>query len=87
MIEPTEREEIMQIVTSWMEQGIEQGIERERKSLILRLLTRRVGPVPNRLTTTIQSLSLDQLEALGEALLDFTGLADVEAWLQQHPPT
>jgi hypothetical protein len=105
-IEPTEREGIMQIVTSWMEQGIEQGIERgieqgiergieqgiERgieqgeRSLILRLLTRRVGPVPDRLTTNLQLLSLDQLEALGEALLDFTGLADVEAWLERHPP-
>jgi predicted transposase YdaD len=82
-IEPTEREGIMQIVTSWMEQGIEQG----ERSLILRQLTRRVGPVPDRLTATIQSLSLTQLDALGEALLDFTGLADVEVWLQRHCPT
>ncbi len=30
----------------------------------------------------IQSLSLEQLEALGEALLDFSTLADLEGWLQ-----
>jgi hypothetical protein len=29
----------------------------------------------------LDTLTLPQLEALGEALLDFTELADLEAWL------
>ncbi|BAY91135.1 hypothetical protein FDUTEX481_09460 [Tolypothrix sp. PCC 7601] len=29
----------------------------------------------------IESLSLEQLENLGEALLDFTSMADLDAWL------
>lgn len=37
----------------------------------LRLLNRRCGP-------------LDELEALAEALLDFTGPADLSNWLVQH---
>jgi hypothetical protein len=41
-LEETEREGIMQIVTSWMEQGLQRGLAQER-SLILRLLSRRVG--------------------------------------------
>jgi len=32
----------------------------------------------------IQALPLDQLEALAEALLDFTGSADLAAWLADH---
>ena len=32
----------------------------------------------------IQALPLQQLEALAEALLDFTGPADLAAWLAAH---
>jgi hypothetical protein len=32
----------------------------------------------------ITGLRLEQLEALGEALLDFTGPADLERWLQEQ---
>jgi len=79
-IEATEREGIMEIVTSWMEQGIERG----ERSLVLRLLTRRVGELPEALRSPLDSLSLEQLEALGEALLDFSMIADLEHWLQTH---
>ena len=78
----------MQIVTSWMEQGIEQGLEQGRqreKSLILRLLTQRVGQLPPAVVSQVDQLSITQLEDLGEALLDFLQLADLETWLQDHP--
>jgi predicted transposase YdaD len=89
-LEKSEQVGVMQIVTSWMEQGIEQGIERgiERgieqgeRSLILRLLTRRIGEVSPDLRSQIQSLSLKQLEALGEALLDFSQPGDLVNWLR-----
>jgi predicted transposase YdaD len=97
-LEESEQVGVMQIVTSWMEQGIEQGIERgieqgieqgiERgieqgeRSLILRLLTRRIGEVSPNLRSQIQSLSLKQLEALGEALLDFSQPDDLVNWLR-----
>ncbi len=84
-LEEREREGIMQITTSWLEQGIEQGIEqgvqREAKSLIFRLLNRRVGELPERVRSQIEVLPLAELEALAEALLDFSGLPDLEAWL------
>ncbi|MEB3178440.1 MAG: DUF4351 domain-containing protein [Nostocaceae cyanobacterium] len=84
-IEPRQQEEVMQIVTSWMEEGIEQGLERGKKQeavlLILRLLNRRVGVLTPQLQERIQSLSTTQLEDLAEALLDFTTVADLEAWL------
>ncbi|MBC7972164.1 MAG: DUF4351 domain-containing protein [Verrucomicrobia bacterium] len=82
-LEPPERENIMEIVTSWMEQGIEQGIERER-SLILRQLTRKVGTLPDAVRSRVEALAITQLESLGEALLDFSSLSDLEVWLAEN---
>jgi hypothetical protein len=74
----------MQIVTSWMEEGIQQGLEQgkqqEAVALILRQLNRRVGSLTPQLQERIQSLSTSKLEDLGEALLDFNSIADLEAW-------
>jgi predicted transposase/invertase (TIGR01784 family) len=67
-------------------EGIAEGEQRGRtegeRSLILRLLTRKFGPLPTSVEAQVQALALPQLEALGEALLDFAALADVTAWLQ-----
>ena len=73
----------MQIVTSWMEQGLTQGMAQGERSLILRQLTRRLGEVPEDLRSRIAELTLDQLDALGEALLDFPTLEDLTNWLRE----
>ncbi|MGF1991417.1 MAG: Rpn family recombination-promoting nuclease/putative transposase, partial [Nostoc sp. ZfuVER08] len=52
-----------------LEQGRKQGREVEARSLIFRQLTKRVGELPQQLRQRIESLSLQQLENLGEALL------------------
>ncbi|MEH2303191.1 MAG: DUF2887 domain-containing protein [Nostoc sp.] len=65
--------------------GQEIGREEEARSLILKLLNRKVGAIPDQLQTQIQALSLEQLEGLGEALLDFSAIADLEGWLQGQP--
>ncbi len=64
--------------------GVQRGRQDEARSLVLRQLTRRVGELPEALRSPLDSLSLDQLEALGEALLDFSTIADLEHWLQTH---
>jgi predicted transposase YdaD len=64
------------------QEGIEKGIERQR-SLILRLLNRQVGKLSKQQKSSIDRLSLDQLEGLNEALLDFDTIADVESWLNE----
>ena len=64
-----------------LQQGIQQGLQQEGKSLVLRLLHRRVGTVPTDLVAQVEVLPLSQLEALGEALLDFKGLEDLVQWL------
>lgn len=60
----------------------EEGREEEARSLILRQLTRRVGELPQQVRERIETLCLEQLENLGEALLDFTSMADLQAWLE-----
>jgi hypothetical protein len=54
-------------------------------TVTLRLLSRRCGPLSEASTARIQSLlSLDQLQALAEALLDFRAPADLAAWMEDH---
>jgi len=93
----------MEIVTSWMEEGIEQGLQqglhegRERglqqglqqgeQNLVLRQLTHRFGELPADVQARIGALAIDQLEQLGEALLDFKTLADLTNWFEQHAKT
>ena len=55
-------------------------LDRQR-TMLLRLLPRTVGEVPDDLQATINQLSLENLEALNEIFLDFTGLDDLVNWL------
>lgn len=56
--------------------------EARQRSLILRLLTRRIGVVPENQTDRIQALSIENLELLAEDLLDFQNLEDLTAWFK-----
>jgi heme oxygenase len=51
------------------------------KALVLKLLTRKLGNLSPELIARVSGLSLERLEALGEALLDFQGVGDLEQWL------
>jgi hypothetical protein len=66
-----------------LEQGLEQGLQHER-SLILRLLSRRVGTLSSEVRSQVESLSMEQLESLGEALLDFTNSDDLDRWIRSQ---
>lgn len=71
-------------VKEGIEQGIEQGSRQAAKMIILRQLTRRVGELNNIVRSQINELSLVQLEALGEVLLDFSQVSDLVHWLEQQ---
>lgn len=81
-IEPEEQEEVMQIVTSWMRTGIEQGKHEGELSIVMRLLKRKVGELDPELEERVKGLSMTQLEELSEALLDFSNLEDLTTWLR-----
>jgi hypothetical protein len=76
-IDSPEREEVMQIVTSWMQQGIEQGT----RMLVLRQLDRRFGQLSQAQHDRISTLNSEQLDQMAIALLDFSTIEDLESWL------
>ncbi|WP_009632174.1 DUF4351 domain-containing protein [Synechocystis sp. PCC 7509] len=51
------------------------------KTLVFKLLTRKLGSLSLEITAKVSNLSLERLEALGESLLDFTSITDLETWL------
>jgi predicted transposase YdaD len=64
-------------------EGLEIGLQQE-KALVIKQLTRKLGSVSPQNQTKVSALSIDRVESLGEALLDFNSLADLEAWLSQN---
>lgn len=64
-------------------QEIKEEAEQRERSLILRLLTRRVGELPQEMRSSVENLSLEKLENLSEALLDFVSIADLQLWLEE----
>ena len=91
------REDLMEIATipakdlrhtrvaqEWIEEGRLEGAAQGEAKVMLRQLNRRCGPLADVTTARIQALPLKQLEALAEALLDFSGPADLAAWLEEH---
>jgi predicted transposase/invertase (TIGR01784 family) len=70
-------------------EGREEGRLAERslilarqRTMLLRLLPRTVGELPEDAKTQIARLPLEKLETLNEVFLDFTGLADLVDWLR-----
>jgi hypothetical protein len=70
---PQERENVMEITTSWMEQG--------ERTLVIKQLTRKLGNLSPELLARVNSLNIDRLEALAEDLLDFKQVGDLERWM------
>jgi hypothetical protein len=62
---------------------IEQGIEQGERTILLRLLTRKLGNLPDTTRTQIEALSGTQVEALADALLGLDTLANLDNWLAQ----
>lgn len=98
-IEPEERELIMQLSPLYLEKiqaaervGEAKGEARGEARMVMRQLNRRFGDASDRFAVgvaspwenRIQQLEIARLEELGEALLDFTSLADLEVWFTQN---
>jgi predicted transposase YdaD len=62
----------------------QEAMEEGETRLLLRLLSKRFGKISDRSIQTINKLSLEQLEDLGEALLDFSVIKNLDNWLQSH---
>lgn len=65
-------------------EGRQEGKQEAERNLILRLLQRRCGELSPLLREQVMGLALPQLDALGEALLEFRHVPDLEQWLVVH---
>jgi predicted transposase/invertase (TIGR01784 family) len=61
----------------------QEALAEEAEKLVVKQLNRRIGEIPQNLTERIQELPLNDMESLGEALLDFQSLSDLVSWLER----
>jgi len=66
-----------------VQEGIQLGKQVGESRLVLRLLTKKFGEL-GKIEQRIAFLSSEQLEALGDALLDFAKIDDLENWLKAN---
>ncbi len=62
-------------------QGRVEGRVEEARALVIRQLTRKLGNVSPNLLAKIEALPVERVESLGEDLLDFTSIVNLEQWL------
>ncbi|MBA3922078.1 MAG: DUF4351 domain-containing protein [Nostocaceae cyanobacterium] len=63
------------------QEGRQEGRQEGEQYLIICQLHRRLGEIDSSLIEQVRGLSSEQLEVLGEALLDFSTVTDLQAWL------
>jgi hypothetical protein len=84
-----EQEQVMEIVTSWMEkglvQGLEQGLQKGRREgelkLLLRFLIQRMGTISSLVQAQVRGLTEPQIEQLSDVLPTLTTSDDLAHWL------
>jgi hypothetical protein len=82
-----DQEIVMNLSTAyveWEQKTLEQGEQRGEKRLIIRQINKRFDVIPDALIEQIHQLSIEQLELLGEAFLDFSTMTDLEQWLENR---
>jgi Domain of unknown function (DUF4351)/Putative transposase, YhgA-like len=70
---------LMQGLLRGREEGLHQGLEHERISM-LRLLRRKIGTLSPEAETAVRGLTRERLDALVDALLDFSSPDDLTRW-------
>jgi predicted transposase YdaD len=85
-------EDIMQesvIYQDILQKGEARGEVRGQVHTIMRILNRRLGEIDSSLVEQIKILTIEKLNALTEALLEFSEVTDLVTWLnrQKNPPS
>jgi hypothetical protein len=92
-VKPEEvRKKVMNLTNPFIElgreegfqQGRQQGIQQGEVELVLKLLGRRLGPLSSAQEKAVRKLQIPKIEALGEALLDFSSCTDLARWLRTN---
>jgi predicted transposase/invertase (TIGR01784 family) len=64
------------------QEGLQEGRQEGEADLLIRILTRRFGNLTDNQKEKVRSLSIPELESLGEALFDFQSISDLEKWFE-----
>jgi predicted transposase YdaD len=70
-----------EVVAVGRQEGLQAGLLAGEADLILRQLTRKYGTLTPEVNQQIKALTIAELGDLGEALLDFVEMSDLENWL------
>jgi predicted transposase/invertase (TIGR01784 family) len=76
------QEGVQQGLQEGVQQGLQEGVQQGEASALLRILKHRCGELSIDRQNQVRSLSIEQLESLADVLLDFTGITDLDNWLQ-----
>jgi len=68
-----------------LEEGEQRGELKGKQELIIKQLSRRFGELHSSLIKQVKALDIKALEELGEVLLDFSTITDLEQWLESRP--
>jgi hypothetical protein len=82
-IEQDKKEEVMELVTSWMIEGMAKGIKEGEKRVLLKQLNHRFGELSTQEEVGIDSLSEEQLVQLAQDSLDFKSREELVGWLNR----
>jgi hypothetical protein len=66
-----------------LQEGLQEGRQEEAANLVLRLLTRKLANLSETMVKRVKKLTIPQLENLGETLLEFTQIGDLETFLSK----
>jgi len=65
-----------------IQEGKAQGVQEGKSSLLLKLLSRKLGTISDEIKVLLHELAPERLDALSEALFDLESLADLHNWLE-----
>ncbi len=80
-VDVTQTRFYQEVFQEGQQEGRQEGRQEGEANLLLRLLTKQYGMLSPSQEEQIRSLAVEQLDSLGEALLDFTNKSDLDRWL------
>jgi Domain of unknown function (DUF4351) len=79
-----EQEGTMPYVTRIERRAEARGAANAERALVIRQLGRKLGALPEAVLEQLHQLSIEQVEALGDALLDWGTIGELEGWLLER---
>ena len=65
-----------------IQEGKAQGVQEGKSSLLLKLLSRKLGTISDEIKVLLHELAPERLDVLSEALFDLESLGDLHNWLE-----